>query len=497
MPEGMLTRRRLLRLGAAGAGCVVAGGLPHALLGAIPSGHPPVLIVGAGLAGLAAALELDAMGVDSIVLEAREQPGGRVRTARKPLSDGLYADLGPWRIAAEHEETRDWARRLGLSLIDIGVEDHDLVYLLRGRRFDAEAAARDPALFPYRVAPDERQLGPAGLWERCFGPYTERDLDPFGAEWPADVAALDELSLGDFFRACGLSPEAFELVADAVQIRPFLHTAFLSNLREELHGFEGGFFAVAGGNDQLPSRMAARLGDRVRYGCEVVRVERGGARPAVVFRRDGAVERFEAERLVLAVPFSVLREIEVDPPFSEGKRRAIAELNYEGATKVLIESRDAAWRSFRPGAIHEYRTDLPLHQVRAQRHPWAEDRGLAVVYAMGKVPEYERLSRSELERAVIDDLRRARLVPLGEVAAVLSIHWLDEPYARGAYPVFLPGQEHELRPFIATAEGRVHFAGDHTSMAPGWMMGALRSGARVAGEVAASLPAVRREEARR
>lgn len=484
----MLTRRRLLQLGAAGAaGAAGASLLPRALR-AEPAGSPPVLIVGAGLAGLAAALELEAAGVDSVVLEARDRPGGRVRTARAPLSEGLHADLGPWRVAAEHEETRSWARRMGLSMAPIDVADRDLVYFLRGRRFDAEAAAGDPGLFPYEVTPEERALGPGGLWERCFGPYSERGLDPFIAEWPAEIAALDGLSLGDFFHSCGLSPEAFELVADAVQIRPFLHTAFLSNLREELHGFQGGFFAVAGGNDQLPERMAARLGNRIRYGQEVLRVEHGGERPAVVCRTGGTTERLEAERLVLAVPFSVLREIEVDPPFSAGKRRAITELHYEGATKVLIESRDPGWRTFAPGAIHEYRTDLKLHQLRAQRHPQAEDRGLVVVYMMGRVPEYDRLPRPELERAVIDELRcAAALVPLGEVAAVLSIRWLDEPHALGAYPVFLPGQEHELRPLIATPEGRVHFAGDHTSLAPGWMMGALRSGDRVAREVAAAL----------
>lgn len=93
--------------------------------------------------------------------------------------------------------------------------------------FDAEAGAADPGLFPYRVTPEERSRGPAGLWERCFGPYYEGGLDPFAAEWPAEIAALDGLSLGDFFHRCGLSPEAFEMVADAVQIRPFPHTAFL------------------------------------------------------------------------------------------------------------------------------------------------------------------------------------------------------------------------------------------------------------------------------
>ena len=61
--------------------------------------------------------------------------------------------------------------------------------------------------------------------------------------------------------------------------------------------------------------------------------------------------------------------------------------------------------------------------------------------------------------------------------------WAEDPWAGGAYLQFLPGQLYDLKPHFASPEGRVHFAGDHTSHIPGWMQGALMSGQRAAGEI--------------
>jgi monoamine oxidase len=65
----------------------------------------------------------------------------------------------------------------------------------------------------------------------------------------------------------------------------------------------------------------------------------------------------------------------------------------------------------------------------------------------------------------------------------VSVCWDEDPWARGGYPWFAPGEMHTLLPSIAAADGRIHFAGDHTSSRPGWMEGAIESALRATGEV--------------
>jgi monoamine oxidase len=70
-----------------------------------------------------------------------------------------------------------------------------------------------------------------------------------------------------------------------------------------------------------------------------------------------------------------------------------------------------------------------------------------------------------------------------ESQKIVSIRWLDDPYAHGAFSVFLPGQMSQWSKAILAPEGRVHFAGEHTSAHSGWIEGALWSGDHVAQEI--------------
>src|SRR5579859_7710160 len=115
-----IDRRQFLRLSAYSA---AGQSLFHDLGWAMPQGVSTksgrsrnVAVLGAGLAGLSAAWELQRMGYDVTVLEAQLHPGGRVRTIREGLSDGLYAEAGAGRIPATHHVTREWVKYFGLQL---------------------------------------------------------------------------------------------------------------------------------------------------------------------------------------------------------------------------------------------------------------------------------------------------------------------------------------------------------------------------------------------
>ena len=86
-----------------------------------PPARADVVVVGAGLAGLAAAITLVRAGVDVAVLEARERVGGRVLTLRAPFADGLFAEAGPEFISPGHEALRGWLRGYGVPSRESGI----------------------------------------------------------------------------------------------------------------------------------------------------------------------------------------------------------------------------------------------------------------------------------------------------------------------------------------------------------------------------------------
>src|SRR5205085_10756204 len=113
--------------------------LRSAMARAAPARRPEtVLVVGAGLAGLAAAYRLREAGKRVILIEARDAPGGRVRTVRGAFDDGLYAELGAARIAETHEYVLHWINDLKLSLIPFAPPAGSQILAIGEKRTRAE-----------------------------------------------------------------------------------------------------------------------------------------------------------------------------------------------------------------------------------------------------------------------------------------------------------------------------------------------------------------------
>jgi len=162
-----MNRREFLQSAAASA---LAQGAPRAAPG------PSAVVLGAGLAGLAAAHELQKGGWSVTILEARHRAGGRVLTLREPFSDGLYAEAGALFIPSTHRRTLGFARQFGLALQPIFPRGSAEIYHLRGRRI-----VHRPALhttWPLDLTPDEARLGLGGMWQRYIGEAVREVGDP-------------------------------------------------------------------------------------------------------------------------------------------------------------------------------------------------------------------------------------------------------------------------------------------------------------------------------
>src|SRR5262245_48756328 len=309
-----------------------------------------VIVVGAGLAGLCAAYQLTQAGHDVLVLEAQRRAGGRVETLRD-FAEDLSAETGATRIPDHHHFTLKYVKAFGLEL-DPFLPPGAAIYQLRGRRLAVGPGDRPE--WPLNLAPDERALGLAGTMEKAYGGLVSRIGDAASPHWapPEDLRKYDRLTFTELLRQRGLSEDAIDLrrAASGAWDDTVGHEgdSALRRLRTlALESPGAAYYRIRGGNDRLPRAFALRLADKIRYGCPVVRIERGpdGTDSAlrVVWTEQGGSQSISADRVIVAVPFTLLRRIEVVPPFSEEKARAIHELSYGSSTKVFLQTRTRFW----------------------------------------------------------------------------------------------------------------------------------------------------------
>ena len=435
-----------------------------------------VVIIGAGLAGLSAAYELQQAGHDVTILEAQSRVGGRVSTLRGYFADGLYAELGATFISDVHDLTIKYSKLFGLELLPAN-NNLPSIYYLRGKRYKNQGAVD----WQLNLTAEEKKLGLDGLWGKYISPVVGEMGNPASADWSdAAFRKYNEMTIAEFLRKRGASADAVALMmlgydanfGDAFQL-----------LRDyALHQNQKGEFSIKGGNDQLPKAFAAKLSDKILYGCPVVKIEYDLKQARVTFLQGGAMQTMSADKLVCAIPFTLLRRIEIAPKFSTEKQLAIEQMKYLSVSRVFLQARKRFWID--KGLSGVAATDLPSMKLRHTTLIQSGKRGILNSYNEGENSRrITAMNESERLSSTLDDIEKIYPGMRENYEGGISKCWDEDPWVRGAISVYDVGEMKSFIPFIARPEGRIHFAGEHTSRWTGWMQGALESGIRAAREV--------------
>ncbi len=444
-----------------------------------------IIIVGAGLAGLSAGYELTQAGHEVTILEAQTRPGGRVQTLRQPFADGLYAEAGAMNVFDSHTWTMKYIKLFDLTLDPIETSNLASLVYLRGQRLEVKPG--QTVKYPLALRSDEKSLNRKALFDKYVGPVLKDFGDYTASTWPpARLKKYDRMTFFEFLIRQGASRDAAMFLGlggigglgDGIWSVSALVLLREAANRAAVHQN----YTIRGGTDLLPRAFAAHLKEKIRYGAPVVRIEHDPKRVRVVYLQAGSQTTIEGDRLVCAVPFSVLKRIEVSPGFSAHKEQAIAQLPYTSVARTYLQTKKKFWLD--EGLSGSANTDLGNMLVFDGAPNQQGPRGILESYLYGPIArtatamkEGERISAALGLVAMVHPRIREHF----EVGATKC--WDEDEWARGAYAWYKPGQMTSLLPHVARPEGRVHFAGEHASSLFGWMQGAFESGNRAAREV--------------
>ena len=446
-----------------------------------PAGEPKkVVIVGAGIAGLVAGYELKRAGHNPIILEAQQRVGGRVYTLRQPFMEGLYADVGAMRIPRAHLLTMEYLTKFGLKTNDFTMDNPNAFYYIGGKKIRIAEVNSNPALLGFDVAEQEKGLSAGALWMKTIKPLLEL-LEKGGEEaWDEIVSKYDQYSTREFLEANGWSEGAIEMYGLIANQEADMNSSFLEVFREDSGNFYTNMVEIQGGTDRLPHAFLPELKDNIRFGAKMIAIDQSPEEVTIHYRTVAGRFKETGDYAIITVPFPVLRHIEVLQPFTRSKQRAIRQLHYDASAKILFQCRRRFWEEdegiFGGGTM----TDLPIRNLYYPDHGRETGRGVILAsYTWSEdAQRWGSLFHHDRIEQALEDVAEIHPQINQEFEVGASWMWHDDEFAGGAFALFDPEQQTLLYEPIITPEGRIHFAGEHTSLHHAWIQGAIESGLR-------------------
>ncbi len=461
-----------------------------------------VLILGAGLAGMTAALELRKAGYSVRVLEFNNRPGGRNWTLRGgdsfvelggasqscEFEQGLYINPGPWRIPYHHRALLDYCRRLGVELEPFIQLNHnallhatkafggvpqrirDIKTDFQGQVSELLAKVTQQGKLDEAVSKEDREILLQALryWGALDNNYAYK-------------ANLISAEFRGYARDPGGGLSAVPVPGEPVNLSEILKSRlwlYLQNFAR--HQFQTTMFQPVGGMDMIGKAFAKEVGDVIRYDAKVTRIQQDDRGVTVTYtdlKTPATPQQAKADWCICTIPLSILSQLPID--VGDRMKAAIDAVPYSPSVKIGLQFKRRFWEEDEAiyGGISY--TDLPIRQI-AYPNTGFNRAGKGVLlgaYLFDGPNAYEFTSMPPEER-----VRRA--VGFGasihpqyptEFENGIAVAWHRVPFTLGCAGNWTDEARAEHYDNLCQIDGRIVLAGEHASYIPAWQEGAILS----------------------
>jgi monoamine oxidase len=461
-----------------------------------------VAIVGAGTSGLVVAWRLALAGRKSVIYESSNRTGGRMLTLRNFMPEGQFCELGGELVDSNHTALIALCRELGLKVERLrpDVDEPTDIYDFRGRvrsNIDIlDPKAQTGAFIPVakRIFADQQAL-----------------LDKDG-NWTSRAREIDAMSLAQYLD--GMKGEAEAWVLDFLRLgylcengtKPELQSALClvdyvgadTGKDFALYGDSDESHRIAGGSGTLPETLTRRLKESAlakhtstRFGHALSAVSRSEKGFKLTFNTGETTTEAVHDRIVFALPFTRLRQVQLDIGLSQAKQKAIAELGYGRNSKLMVATKSRPWVDGDMVGLRNTPTSGSIYSDRGFQVVWdtsAGQAGTGGIITNFTADDHAMEDEAALFRDLETGLKTLAPKLLGALnpARTTSFLWPRYPHVLASYCAPQVGQycdmiEEAGRPEL---DGAILFAGEHTSTESfGFMNGAVAAGERTASQL--------------
>ena len=441
-----------------------------------------VAIVGAGFSGLAAALELERLGLEPVVLEASDRVGGRV--LNHELAGGEVVEVGGQWVGPTQHALLGLAADMGVATFPTHVDGANLIeYRGRVRRYRGTIPKLNPAVL-FEVERASRKFGRMATEVPLEAPWTaprasEWDRITF-AEWmrrnvrTAGARMLLRLAIRSVF---GTEPEDLSLL----HVLFYVHSAGgFDALIDTSGGAQDSRFV--GGSQLVAIRMAERLGGRVVLGAPVRRIEDAGDGVRV----EAAGLAVDARHAIVALSPTLAARIEYDPALPARRDQMTQRMPQGAIIKAMAVYAEPFWRA--AGLSGSAVSDGGSINAMFDNTPPTGAPGVLLGFFDGRAARVWGERTPEERRAEVTAVFTRIFGPgAAEPIEYVERNWAAEPWSRGCYSgAFGPSGWTDFGRALREPVGRIHWAGTETATVwNGYIDGAVTAGRRAAAEVAA------------
>ena len=439
-----------------------------------------VVVIGAGLSGLVAALELQKMGLSVQVIEANDRSGGRIHSMDH---FGRNIEAGGTYIGANYKMIIEFAKNNNIDLIDVShmlsfFKEQDLV-------LDNEIITqKDWPSSKKNIFPEKfRNIMPWSIYRVLTKQYNP--LNSAG-EWLDKKNLIYDIPFEQWLKDKGFSEDQIKLVyginvsygldAKDVSTLLLLYRAAFSSDQKMIDDKAIGYTAL-NGVSTFTDIMSSQLEKEIHFNKNVLSIN-SGRNEISIFCEDGS--QYVANHVICSIPLSVLKEILFIPDLPPKQYEAIKNIPYQPMTQIYFRHKSKFWEldEYNPSFFSNSLVGM-FSATRSRDNP--KEISSFTSWIFGKNAEaIDRLPKNEAAELITKTIENIRPASKGQLEFIDLISWGNERFSKGAWAYYRPGQIRNYANILGDSHNNIHFCGEHLAKENRGMEGAMESGISIA-----------------